>query len=222
MSGGLTMADIAVIIIVLVSGIFAFLRGFVRETLGIAAWVGAAFAAVLLYPMVLPIALGFIGMEQVAKPIAWVSIFLIALVLFSLLATSLAGQIKATQLSALDRSLGFLFGLFRGGVLISLVYFLATLTPFMKPGEPPVWLAQARTFPLILQGADLISVFVPKDEQARGAAEAEALRRQAEDLQDRAKALQTLTQPPPKAAPTDQSGYNQQDRNKLDSLIQNR
>lgn len=220
MSGGLTMADIAVIIIILVSGILAFLRGFVREALGIAAWVGAAFAAVLLFPMAQPIARELIGMDIVADPVAWVSIFLIALVLLSILASSIAGQVKTSQLSAVDRSLGFLFGLFRGGVLVSLVFFLSALIGFIKASEPPIWLAQARTFPLIKQGADMISVFVPKDEQARGAAEAEQIRRQAEDLQERAKAIQTLTQPPPKATPTDQSGYNQQDRSKLDQLIQ--
>ncbi|MFD2262764.1 CvpA family protein [Lacibacterium aquatile] len=220
MNGGLTMADMAVIIIILVSGVLAFLRGFVREALGIAAWVGAAFAAVWLYPFVQPLALELIGMDVVANPVAWVSIFLIALVLLSILASALASQVKSSHLSALDRSLGFVFGLFRGAVLVSLAFFLATLIGFVKPAEPPIWLAQARTFPLIQQGADMISVFVPKDQQARSAAQAEEAKRKVEQVQDAKRAFDALNQPAPKPAPNDPSGYNQQDRNKLDQLIQ--
>src|SRR3546814_1784911 len=50
----INLADLIVIVVLLVSGVFAFVRGFVHEVLAIASWVGAAFVTLYAYPLVQP------------------------------------------------------------------------------------------------------------------------------------------------------------------------
>lgn len=200
MDGGFHMTDIAVVIVVLISGVLAFLRGFVREALGIAAWIGAAFIAMQVQPMTMGIAMDLIGMEVIAKYGSWVVIFLIALIILSIVSGALSNMIKDTSLNALDRSLGFVFGLARGALLISVVYFLGAQL-MNKNAPPPDWLAQAKTYPLIQRGADMVAVFVPRDQSEEAARALEEKRRQGEALLEIQRNLQTLTAPP-SGAPT--------------------
>lgn len=195
MDGGFHMTDIAVVIVVLISGVLAFLRGFVREALGIAAWIGAAFIAMQVQPMTMGIAMDLIGMEVIAKYGSWVVIFLIALIILSIVSGALSNMIKDTSLNALDRSLGFVFGLARGALLISVVYFLGAQL-MNKNAPPPDWLAQAKTYPLIQRGADMVAVFVPRDQSEEAARALEEKRRQGEALLEIQRNLQTLTAPP--------------------------
>ncbi len=195
MDGGFHMTDIAVVIVVLISGVLAFLRGFVREALGIAAWIGAAFIAMQVQPLTMGLAMDLIGMEVIAKYGSWVVIFLIALIVLSIVSGAIANMIKDTSLNALDRSLGFVFGLARGGLLIAVAYFLSAQL-MNKNAPPPEWLAKAKTYPLILRGADIVSVFVPRDASEQAAREIEEKRRQGEALLEIQKNLQTLTAPP--------------------------
>ncbi|MGE3742430.1 MAG: CvpA family protein, partial [Geminicoccaceae bacterium] len=51
----LTLFDIVAIVIVLLSALAALLRGFVREVLGLASWLGAAIIAFLALPFVTPL-----------------------------------------------------------------------------------------------------------------------------------------------------------------------
>ncbi|GFZ77083.1 hypothetical protein GCM10011497_00870 [Elstera cyanobacteriorum] len=195
MDGGFHMTDIAVVIVVLISGVLAFLRGFVREALGIAAWIGAAFIAMQVQPMTMGIAMDLIGMEVIAKYGSWVVIFLVALIILSIVSGALSNMIKDTSLNALDRSLGFVFGLARGALLISVVYFLGAQL-MNKNAPPPEWLAQAKTYPLIQRGADMVAVFVPRDQSEEAARALEEKRRQGEALLEIQRNLQTLTAPP--------------------------
>ena len=50
----MTWVDLAVLGVLVVSALLAFIRGFVREVLGLAAWVGAIFAGVWALPRVRP------------------------------------------------------------------------------------------------------------------------------------------------------------------------
>ncbi|MCP6756156.1 CvpA family protein, partial [Klebsiella pneumoniae] len=58
--------DLAVITIVLVSGMLALLRGFTREVLAILSWVAAAAAAYYLHPLALPYIKPYISKDEIA------------------------------------------------------------------------------------------------------------------------------------------------------------
>lgn len=110
----LTVADGAVLAVLVLSGLLAFARGFVQEVLSVAAWVGAIIAVVFVLPLVRPLAQQVIDQPLVADIAAGGAIFLVALIALSILTGMIARRVKSSQLNAVDRSLGFLFGVARG------------------------------------------------------------------------------------------------------------
>ena len=141
--------DAVVIAIIVVSALLAFLRGFVRELLGIGAWVGAAAVAVWGYRSWQPRFLGWIGNPDLADPAASPPCSLGALILFSVLAGMLGGVVRMSLLGGLDRTLGIVFGLARGAVLVAAAYIGLGLV--VEPARWPPPLQQARTAPLVVR-----------------------------------------------------------------------
>ncbi len=129
--GGVEVAslDLALGLVLLVSALVGIWRGLVFEVLSLLGWVVAyvaaqAFAAAV--AGVLPIGAPGSGLNYAA---AFAATFLLALVAWSLAARLARLLIRATPLSTLDRGLGALFGLLRGGVLLLVVATLAAMTP---------------------------------------------------------------------------------------------
>ena len=141
----LTLADLAIIGILLVSAVLAFARGFVHEVLSMGAWVGAAFAVIFGLPLVRPFARSVISLPLLADFAAGGVIFILALLVLSLATRAIARQVQGSALNAVDRSLGFVFGLLRGAVLVCLAYI--PLAWLMSPGEQPTWIREARALP---------------------------------------------------------------------------
>lgn len=221
--------DIAVLVILLLSALLAFARGFVREVLSVAAWVGAALAAVWAFPHVEPIARRYIGMELAANVVAGAGVFLVVLIVLSILFGRISRGVKASSLNAVDRSLGFLFGLARGALLVCLAYLLVT---WVYPADDhPAWLRDARTRPVIQAGAEQLRHLVPDQTRTAAQREAEAAAESAREQAARAiqeEALRRLSTPtvgrPTPAvnpdAPAPESGYNQRDRSQIEGLFE--
>ncbi len=220
-------ADLAVFGIILVSALFAFVRGFIKELLSVAAWLGAAFAAIYGLPYLKPFVLEFISDPLIATAIASSSIFIATVVVLSLIGHLIAGRIKDSMLSALDRSLGFLFGVVRGGVLISLAFLVLTL---VRPTEAefPKVLLEAKTAPFIAMGADVLRRLVPKDTLSRRAADSAEGKAGGDQGIDARRTLEALMGggSTPSAGATESAvtatdpGYNRRQRKDLERLIQ--
>ncbi len=116
------ITDIAVIVVVLVSAFLAYARGFVHEVLSVAGWVGAGFITAHALPFVEPFALELIPIEKVAPFAAGAVVFIVSLVILSILTRAISRRVQDSAHNALDRSLGFLFGMVRGAVLVCLIY----------------------------------------------------------------------------------------------------
>jgi membrane protein required for colicin V production len=153
-----TAFDLIVIGIIVLSGIFAYSRGLVREALSIAAWVLAAFAASYAFPYALPFFDRFLPKGAVANIAAASAIFIVALVVLHMIARALASRVKHSPLSTVDRTLGLLFGLARGLVLACVVYMAVAL--FTRSDElQPHWFAESRTRPYLAAGAERLEQF---------------------------------------------------------------
>ena len=220
-------ADLAVFGIILVSALFAFVRGFIKEMLSVAAWLGAVFAAIYGRPYLEPFVLEFISEPMIVTAIASASIFVATVVLLSLIGHLIAGRIRDSMLSALDRSLGFLFGVVRGGLLISLAFLVLTEVRPTEAEQPKV-LREAKTKPFIAMGADILRRLVPPDTFPRrnpGSAEAAPGGDQGIDARRTLEALMGGTSKPSagateSAATATDSGYNRRQRKDLERLIQ--
>ena len=115
----MTWVDGVILLVILVSGLLAFLRGLVREVLGIGAWIGAAILAVWATPFVRPRFQGwFADRPGLAEPIAYAVLFLVCLGVLLFISHRISRVVRGSALGGLDRTLGLLFGLARGAALI--------------------------------------------------------------------------------------------------------
>ena len=153
--------DIAAIVIVVFSALLGFLRGLTREVLSVIAWVGAAIIAIWAAPSVTPTLNQWIANPDIAGPAAYALVFVVALVFLSVIGGIIANVVEVSALGGIDRTLGIVFGLVRGAVLISLAYI--GLSKAVVPDRWPAPLTQARTTPLAYDGAIRIASLLPSD-----------------------------------------------------------
>lgn len=188
--------DIAVVVVLLASGVFALMRGFVYETLAMAGWIAAGLAAFWGLPYTRPIVSKYISNPTIGDIAGGVAVFLAVLLASSLVTHAISRSVQKSAISSVDRSLGFAFGLLRGLVLASLCFILTT--KLMAPEEPEV-LATAKTRPLMQMGAHVLQSLIPSqlstvEDRARDAADTATKLQQDKEMYDR------LTAPKPKGA----------------------
>jgi membrane protein required for colicin V production len=157
----LNYVDLAIIAVLAVSALLAFMRGFVREVLSIAAWVGAGFFAVWAYPYVVDRFRGWIPNKDIADPVAFASMFLVCVVFLSIISGMVGSLVRGSVLSGLDRTMGMVFGLLRGVVVICCAYIGAGLvTP---PEHWPQPVQDARSLSYFYLGAVQLAALVPPE-----------------------------------------------------------
>lgn len=220
----INVTDLVVIVILLLSGILAFMRGLVHETLSIGAWVGAAVVTLYLFPLVQPIARDYIALQVAADITAGVAIFLIALILFSIISRALSRQVQESSLGALDRTLGLLFGFVRGAVIVCVAWLV--LVWLLPPEERPAWITEAKSRPLIERGAEILRALTPEEYRIRGEKAAERAKDSTKNAIEAEESLRELISPQPQPEAKDDAdstreGYNPDQRDEMQRLIEN-
>jgi len=128
---GFTLVDAGVAILVLLSGVLAYSRGFVREAMAIVGWIGATVVAFIFADQVeplirqIPILGDFIG-DSCALAIiaAFAAVFAVALVVVSIFTPLFSTVIQRSALGGIDQGLGFFFGVLRGVLLVAVAFFV--------------------------------------------------------------------------------------------------
>ncbi|ULO24472.1 CvpA family protein [Methylocystis sp. SB2] len=153
--------DLAVITVVLISGMLALLRGFTREVLAILSWVAAAAAAYFFYPLALPYIKPYVSKDEIALAASVASVFFVSLIAVSLVTVKLSDVILDSKVGALDRTLGFLFGAIRGALLAVVAFvFYSWLVP---ETNQPEWVKDARAKPFLTAGGEKLREMLPDD-----------------------------------------------------------
>ena len=213
--------DLALFAVVVVSAIIAYLRGFVREVFSLASWIGAAVVAWFAFVPLSAALAEYIQPPLLARIAAGAGSFLAALVLLSVATGRIAGRVERSSHSALDRALGFLFGIIRGAVIICALYLVGSRT--VPPQDLPGWVREARSIPMIETGARQIEQLLPPRLADYGTTEAERLQREIERIEAGKQLYEKLERPeaePETAAKAPSKGYKEQDRRDLDRLIE--
>jgi len=151
--------DYTVLGVLAASGLLAFLRGCVREVLGLGAWGGAAVAGLWALPYTRPRAKEWIPMPELVDPAAFAVAFLVALIVLLIVAHWIGVLVRRSVLGGLDRTLGLVFGLARGAALVVFAYVGAGMLVPIERWPEPVLLA--RSLPLVFRGADWLVPLVP-------------------------------------------------------------
>jgi membrane protein required for colicin V production len=147
----MTWVDLAVFGILAVSGLLAFVRGLVREVLGIGAWVGAIAAGIAGLPLMRGYVRNWMDTPEWVDPVSFLVVFIVTLIVLMLVARAIGSVVRGSALGGVDRTLGLLFGLARGAVVIMIAYILAGMV-FPIDRWPKVVL-DARTLPIAYEGA---------------------------------------------------------------------
>ena len=158
--------DGVVLAVLALSAIVALFRGFVQEVLGIGAWVGAAFAALALQPVLSPLLLPAVEASWIADAIALAGAFLVVLVALKIVIAMVARRVQDSALGGADRALGMVFGLARGAFLVVVAYILAGVV-LPEPERWPDPVREARSLPAVAEGARWLMDQLPPDYRAR-------------------------------------------------------
>ena len=161
----MTWVDLVVLAVLAISALLAFMRGLVREVLGLGAWVGAIFAGVWALPRVRPQFQSWFGTSPWVDPIAFGVVFVIALIVLMLISRWISALVRASPIGGLDRTLGLVFGLARGAALLVLAYIIAGMV--VQVDRWPDAVLQARSLPLVYQGASWAVERLPVDHRPR-------------------------------------------------------
>jgi membrane protein required for colicin V production len=157
----ITLLDIILIVIMLVSALLAMVRGFMREVLAITAWVLAAAATLYSYGKLLPLATSYFNSTVVATIAVVGGVFLVTLLVVSVLTIRISDMVLDSRVGALDRTLGFLFGLARGLVIVVIAYmFFDWLVP---DRSKPEWVLHAKSKVVLSSAGDWLKNQLPDD-----------------------------------------------------------
>ncbi len=161
----ITLLDIILLGVMLVSGLLAMVRGFIREVLSIASWVAAALLTVWGFPRLLPVVQQYVSQDIVAKAVTVAAIFLGTLLVVSIVTVKISDSILDSRVGALDRTLGFLFGLARG-LIIVVVAFLFFDWLVQPPEKQPDWVRNAKSRVILQSAGETLKSMLPDDPES--------------------------------------------------------
>jgi membrane protein required for colicin V production len=238
----LNTLDMIVIGVVVLSGLFAFVRGFVREALSILAWIVAGAVAYYGFDSFKPTVEHFVSNPLAAQVVTGGVLFVVSLLVFSVVVGMLSSRVRASSLGSVDRSLGLLFGLARGALVICLAYLVTAhlIAPGHwppKPEELPPWIAQASLRPYLESGATALAGLIPgkildkgtnaaatAGQKLQDAAQAGGLATQASDAlknaQDSFEALRQPPQPQQQQPQQPATGYTDEQKREMNRVFE--
>jgi len=160
----ITLLDVILLVVMLISGLLAMIRGFMREVLSIAAWIIAALVTLYAYPRLLPIAKDYFSSNLVATGVTVGSVFLATLLVVSVATMRVSDMVLDSRVGALDRTLGFLFGLARGLIIVVVAFlFFAWLVP---ERSQPEWVRGAKSKIVLQNTGQWLMSMLPDDPES--------------------------------------------------------
>src|ERR1043166_6816578 len=157
----ITILDLVLLGVMLVSGLLAMVRGFMREILSIAAWGAAAIVTLYSFSKLLPTAKTYFNNDPVAAAAVVGGVFIGTLIVVSVITVRISDMILDSRIGALDRTLGFLFGLARGLLIVVVAFlFFSWLVP---DKQRPDWVDGAKSLTLLKSTGDWLLALLPDD-----------------------------------------------------------
>lgn len=157
----ITGLDFIVVIVMLISGLLAMVRGLTREVLSIASWVAAALVTLYVFPRFQDVVREQLQPNWLADISLALGVFVITLIIVSFITMRISDFILDSRIGAVDRTLGFVFGLARGLLIVVIAYlFFVWLVP---EENQPRWVVEAGSKDILQQTGDAIIALLPED-----------------------------------------------------------
>ncbi len=209
----LTVTDAVILALVLASAFLALLRGCVRESLAVAAWVLSAFITYSIYYAGGATLTQLISGNWFIHTIVVLSIFAGLVSLFTIANHKILERIgNGDKVPTWDQIAGFCFGFLRGLALVAILFQVHVLVFGVK--DTPQWFRDARLYPIVSGSANLLKVVLPGPITSVSAASTER------------KAPARPVKAPRTGEKTDQredgAGYSKDERTAIDRLVRNK
>ncbi|WP_026340749.1 CvpA family protein [Thioalkalivibrio sp. ALJT] len=150
--------DLVIIALIVISGLISLFRGFVRESFSLATWIIGVWLGIRHAEAMAAYLPDAIADATLRLGIGFAVIFIGVLIAGGLLGMVANRLVHGTGLSGTDRSLGVVFGLLRGVLLVAVLVFLASLT--LMPDE--AWWENSRLIPELERLVDWLIAQLPE------------------------------------------------------------
>ena len=166
----MTAADWVICVVLLLNVITAAMQGFFSEALTMAGLVVGYIVAAWKYRSIALWLESFLKNPWLAEILGFLIIFFAIVLLFGLAARTARWLMKQSGLSGLDRFLGALLGLLKGGLMVAVILMgMTAFTPtskllensqlapyFLVVGRAAIWVAPSELRARFFQGLDLL------------------------------------------------------------------
>lgn len=162
-----TIIDGIVALVIIVSALLAYSRGFVREGMAIAGWIVAAILGYMFASKAAPLVkevpyLGdyVSGSCELSIITGFFAVFALALIVVSIFTPLFSSAVQRSALGGLDQGLGFLFGVLRGIILVAIAL---VIVDRVSTGDPIEILEKSRTAKIFARSQDKLNESLPDD-----------------------------------------------------------
>jgi membrane protein required for colicin V production len=156
--------DVALVILLVGSVASAFSKGFVRESIGLAAAFIGLLCGAWFYRMPSEILRPYLASREAANLVGFLVIF-VGIILLGWIISLLVGMVvKVVGLSWLDRMLGAAFGAARGVIVcVALITAIVAFAPGNDARTPPQSVVHSRLAPYLIDAANVLTMATPKE-----------------------------------------------------------
>lgn len=157
--GFMTVVDVILIVVIILSALFSLMRGFVKEAISLATWIIAIWVAATFTPKLAAELPSGIESEAVRQAIGFGILFVLTLMVGALVNVLVSQLVKKTGLSGADRIFGVIFGVLRGGLIILVFVVVGGMTPLPEAD----WWQSSVLLEWFESTAIVIQDYIPQD-----------------------------------------------------------
>ncbi len=160
--GNINLFDIAVAIIMTYSTVICFLKGFTLSLISFMKWVLSTIITIILVPKLQPYVSDYIDSEFINNIGLGMAIFIFTLFILIVIGKALSRAVTWTGVGSIDKTFGFLFGIFKGYVVCVCIFTISNwFYPYKNWG---ISADRARSFNIIYKGSELLIEEFPSSE----------------------------------------------------------
>ena len=211
--------DILIIILTIISMIYGYSRGLIKEILSILSILLSIYISINVYPKISLFIKEYIEMVVLADSISFALMFLFLYSLINIFSNFIVSSITNTPIRILDKNFGILFGFLRALLIFSLLNILVHWTLWKK--NIPKWLNNSKSMVLINYTSDkLIQILPSKSLKSIEQLFSISLDNGIKKFINKEKQLDRYNEPAINLKKDDnQKGYSESDNDSLDKLF---
>ena len=143
-----------------VSAIISLFRGFIREFLSLITWFGAGLVTLALADNVIAFLENHLSSATAAAIVGTMGTYFVTLIIFGMLSRTFVRYLRdGTEVGWVDNVMGLFFGIFKGGLIIVLLFIMGSF--IFKTGGYPAWVQNASTLPMVQSAALKVTRMLP-------------------------------------------------------------